>query len=379
VGFQTQVNITPAPAVEGDFASNNPRSSTLAGPGGLVTGPSGVTVGKFAWIEADERTVNSFGTAPNAPDGFVHREQQALITAYLGEESMVIPKGFPVTLTRSGDFWAKNLGPAALTRGATIYAGYADGGIYSSAPAGTSFTASSGSTNTGSLGATFTASAGTPTTELVVTAVTGLISIGDTLSGTGITPGTTVLSQISGTPGGAGTYGLSAANTTAAATITSFGSVMKTTVTTGLISIGDTVSGGAGFPVGATVVSQTSGTTGGAGVYVLSAAGTAYTASAAGVTTFGNVLDVTAVASGTLAPGQPVTGTGITANSSIASQVSGTPGGIGVYTLTLNNTAYVASEAMTTAGGIATLFYAIPTSAGDGAVGSLVKISRDLN
>ena len=376
-GFQTQVNLTPAPAVAGDFASNNPRSVVLAGPGGLVTGPNGVTVGRFAWVEADLLIANNYGSAPNAPDGFVHREQQALITQFLADASNVVPEGFPITLHNGGDFWALNNGPAALTKGAAVYASYADGSIWSSAPSGASVTASIGSTNTGAIGATFTASAGTPDTELVVTAVTGLISIGDTVSGTGITAGTTILSQISGTPGGAGTYGLSASNTTSAATVTSFGNVLNVTATTGLISIGDTVSGGSGFPAAATIVSQVSGTTGGAGVYTLSAPATAYVASATGVTTFGNVMYVTAVGSGTLAIGEPVSGSNVPADAAIASQVSGTPGSTGVYTLTLPATQYVASETVTTTGGIDSGWKAYPTSAGDGAVGSLVKISKN--
>jgi hypothetical protein len=199
--FQTRVNLTQAPAVEGDFASANPRSTVLAGPGGLVSGPSGVVVGKFAWIGPDFRTVDSFATGPVAPDGFVHREQQALITVFLAAATLLIPEGFPVTLHNTGDFWAKNLGPAALTKGATVYAGFADGGIYSSAPAGASATGAIGSTNTGLLGATFTATAGSPDdTQLVVTAVTGLISIGDKLSGTGISAGTTITGRLAVLP-----------------------------------------------------------------------------------------------------------------------------------------------------------------------------------
>lgn len=376
--FQSRVNLNPAPAVEGDFASANPRSVVLAGPGGLVSGPSGVVVGKFAWIGPDFKTVDSFASANAAPDGFVHREQQALITVFLAAASMVIPEGLPVTLHNTGDFWAKNLGPSALTKNATVYAGFADGGIYSAAPAGASATGAVGSTNTASLGATFTATAGSPdTTQLVVTAVTGLISVGDELSGVGISAGTTIVSQLSGTPGGAGTYQLNQANAAAAATVTSFGTVLDVTVNTaGVISIGDTVSGGAGFPVGATIVSQLSGTTGGVGTYKLSAPGTAYTASAAGVTTFGTTLVVSAVASGILFPGSPIaTGTGLV-GLTIESQVSGTPEGVGTYTLFTPAAAYVASEAFTTVGGIDSGWLAAPTEAGDGAVGALVKISK---
>ena len=118
-GFQTQVNLTPAPAVAGDFASANPRASVLAGPGGLVAGVGGVTVGKFAWVQPDGVTVESYGTGTAVPNGFVHRDQQALIQNYLQQSSMNIPVGFPVTLMRQGDFWAVNNGSSASTIGGT--------------------------------------------------------------------------------------------------------------------------------------------------------------------------------------------------------------------------------------------------------------------
>jgi hypothetical protein len=47
----------------------------------------------------------------------------------------------------------------------------------------------------------------------------------------------------------------------------------------------------------------------------------------------GTVLDVTAVTSGTLLTGMTITGTGVTAGTRIVAQVSGTTGGVGVYTV----------------------------------------------
>ncbi|MDD5325892.1 MAG: hypothetical protein PHR71_11405 [Polaromonas sp.] len=370
MGFQRTVNLTPAPAVAGDFASANPRATVLAGPGGLVAGVGGVTVGKFAWVDDDGLTVLSHGTATRAPNGFVHREQQALIQTYLAESGMNIPVGFPVTLHNEGDFWATLTGANAATIGAAIYADYDTGDVTAvAASTGASVTAIMGSTNTGSLGSTFTAT-GTGT-SFAVTALTGYLAVGDEISGTGVVAGTTITAQVSGTTGEAGTYTTSAATTSAAATVTSFGSTIKTTSTTGLISIGETVSGGAGFPVGATVTAQVSGTTGGAGVYTLSDAGSAYVASATGVTTFGNVLNVTAIGSGTLHVGDPVSGTGVPSGAVIASQVSGTTGGVGVYTLDQSATAYAASTTVTAVAGVLTSWKAQSVAA----VGELVKIS----
>lgn len=368
-GFQNLVNLFPAPAVAGDFASANPRATVLAGPGGLVAGVGGVTVGKFAWIQADGKTVQSYATSNAAPDGFVHRDQQALIENYLQTASMLIPQGFPVVLHDQGDFFALVTGSTAPTKNAQVYANFATGDIlFGSAPTGASATGLIGSTNTASLGATFTATAGSPATKLVVTSVTGYIAIGDTASGTGIPVGATIVSQdAGGTPNGAGTYNLSVANTASAATVTSYGSTVKVTATTGLISIGDTISGGSGFPVGATIVANPV-----AGIWTLSAPGTAYTASATGVTTFGNVMDITAVSSGTLNVGDVVSGTGVPSGAAIASQVSGSPGSTGVYTLTLPASAYAASTTITvTAGTSATGWLAKSIVA----VGELVKIS----
>lgn len=371
MGFQTQVNANPAPAVAGDFASSNPRATVLAGPGGLVAGAGGVTVGKFAWVDDDGVTVYNHGTATRAPDGFVHREQQALISQYLAEASNVIPEGFPVVLHNQGDFWAKLAGSNAATRGAAIYADYSNGDVTAVAAApGASVTAAMGSTNTAALGSTFTATGSG--TNLTTSSVTGLISVGDEISGTGVPANTTIVSQTSGTPGGAGVYVTSNACTSSGDTVTSFGTVVLITVTTGLISIGDTVSGGAGFPVGATIVSQTSGTTGGAGVYVISAAGTAYTASATGVTTFGEVMNVTAVGSGTLEVGDAVSGTGIPSGAVVESQVSGTAGGVGIYTLDQRASAYAASTTVTAVGGVLASAWKAESAA---AVGELVKIS----
>ena len=371
--FQTQVNLYNPIGVEGDFASRNPRATALTPNGGaFVAGPNGVTIGNFAWIASDGITVNSYATGAVAPSGFVHRDQQGLLTEYLQAAGMLIPPGFPVTLMVAGDFLDLIVGGSSAVNGSSCYARYSDGALFiGSAPSGTTGTGSIGSTNTAAIGSTSTGTAvsGTPN-QITLSTVTGVVSIGDTVSGTGITAGTTIVAQISGTTGGAGVYELSANNTASAATITTFGKTLVVSATTGLISIGDTVSGGAGFPVGATIVSQVSGTTGGAGTYTLSAPATAYVASAAGVTTFGVVLDVTAV-TGTLAICDAVTGTGVPAGATLASQVSGAVGGVGVYTLDIPATAYAASTALTVVAGILTDFVA--KSAAN--VGQLVQIS----
>lgn len=128
MGFQTSVQMQQASAVEGDFASANPRNSFISGEGNLVAGADGVTIGRFAWVVAP-------GIASNAgiirPAGFAARSGQvgsALITTYLAETSMVIPKGFEVTLHTSGDFYAKNT-VAVAAIGSKVFASTTNGTI----------------------------------------------------------------------------------------------------------------------------------------------------------------------------------------------------------------------------------------------------------
>lgn len=132
MGFQKQVYIEPAAAVAGDFASSNPRSTVLAGPGALVADTAGVTVGRFAWADADGKVTNA---GAGVPTGFVHREQQAVITIWLGEATMAIPEGLGVTLHNLGDFWAAT--KTVATIGQKVFASNTDGTISTGAAGAT--------------------------------------------------------------------------------------------------------------------------------------------------------------------------------------------------------------------------------------------------
>ena len=134
MGFQTTVNLQQAPAVAGDFATANPRASFPAGEGQYVAAAVGVTVGRFAWIDAVTGLVSNTGTGK--PDGFIHREQQALISAYLAEASNVVPQGFPVTVMRTGDYWATAT-VAAAVKGNKVFAKLTDGTVQAGAAGAT--------------------------------------------------------------------------------------------------------------------------------------------------------------------------------------------------------------------------------------------------
>jgi hypothetical protein len=68
--------------------------------------------------------------------------------------------------------------------------------------------------------ASFTGS--TSGTTLTTSSVTGTIAVGDFVIGSGVTGGTYIISQLSGTIGGAGTYAISASQTVASESMTSF-------------------------------------------------------------------------------------------------------------------------------------------------------------
>ena len=120
------------------------------------------------------------------------------------------------------------------------------------------------------------------------------------------------------------------------------GNVLTVTAASGTIVNGGTLSGSG---VTSTVITgQISGTPGGIGNYAVSVAQVA--ASTSITETFGT-LDVT-VTSIVVAPGQTVTGAGVTAATVITQQLSGTTGGIGNYAVNISQT--VGSESLTLEG-----------------------------
>lgn len=261
MGFPRQVNVQAAPAVLGDFCDSNPRATVNASQGALVAGPNGVSVGFFAWVNpADGRSVNNYGSG--LPDGFMHRDQQAIITAYLADDTLLMSPGFPVTLFSAGGFWARNDGTTTSAKGQVPYVNNSTGQIqFGSNWTGASVTASiAADVVTGSISGT----------TLTVTAVTtGQLNVGETITGTNVASGTQIVSQLTGTAGGVGTYQVSgAAQTVASTTITgSYGLMTVTAVSSGTLALGDTLSG-SGVTTGTSIVALGTGT-GGNGTYVV--------------------------------------------------------------------------------------------------------------
>ena len=126
--FQNQVFVNPAQALPGDFISSNPMHYKLSSTGKMVADAAGVTVGKFAILNAD-------GTCTSLPSalqttaapaltrvGFVHREINAQITTFLAESGYTIQPGQPVALFGAGDFFVNaDVVTGSPTRGAAIW------------------------------------------------------------------------------------------------------------------------------------------------------------------------------------------------------------------------------------------------------------------
>jgi hypothetical protein len=303
-GFQSFVNTQPAPAVEGDFCNTNPRFSVDAGPGGLVAGDNGVAVGRFAWLSFEEvdandapAIVNNFGAG--LPDGFVHREQQGLIPGYLQESSMLIPRGFQMSLMARAGLWARNNGNTEALPNMKAFANVVDGTV-SFAPAGSVKNVSV----TGSIAPATAAVTGSINDNiLTLTAVTsGQLVPGATISGAGIAAGTKVVAQLDGVPGGLGDYALNIGEQNVAneAITATYGVLTVTAVASGQLAVGDALSG-SGVTVGTTVTAFGTGI-GGNGTYFVDPTQTV----AAETITVGTAIETAYFARSAGAPGEVV-------------------------------------------------------------------------
>lgn len=271
--FQSQVNAQPAPAVEGDFASANANKySVLAGAGGIIAGASGLYQARFAWldytyVDSDSAPALANNTGSGAPAGFVRRDQQALNTTFLSAATMLMPSGFPATIFNEGDFWVLNSGATQALPGMKVYANYADGKATMAATG----SAATAVVTAAVVASTFSVTGSIAGNVLTVTAVgSGTVVNGATISGTGIATGTKVVSQISGTTGGVGTYAVDIGEQTVASTTVSgtYGTMTVSAVSSGVLGVGDVLTAGTGAVVGTAITQLLTGT-GGTGTYVV--------------------------------------------------------------------------------------------------------------
>jgi hypothetical protein len=272
-GFQTQVQDQPAFAVAGDFASNNPWFSFDAGPGGLVAGAAGVKIGLFAWVyppddpDGTGKIVANSGAGPVA--GFVHRAQQGLITTYLDFAGVTIKPGFQMGIMVGGDFWCVNTGTVEPVPGVSkAFANLADGTVQFAAPGtvigGASATASSVAAET------FSTTASINDDVLTVTAVgSGTVYPGSTIAAAGISAGVQIVKQLTGTPGGIGTYSLNVGDLSiASTTITGTYGLLTIGTATGVFAVGDILTG-SGVVAGTAITANVTGSGGTGGTMVV--------------------------------------------------------------------------------------------------------------
>lgn len=329
-GFQSVVNDVQAPGIEGDFASTNPFASVLAGPGKLVAPAGGLTVGRFFWVGPQGQCSQSFVAGYQI--AFLGRNEQALITEFLGSYTMLVPEGFPIVGFNEGDFWARFV--AGGTVGQNVYADPNDGAPLAGA------TAPSLGAGTASAGSTVTATVVNASTTLNVTAVThGIVNDGDVVAdsttGANIPAGTKIVQQLTGIAGGVGTYEMSAAATAGAVgdtVVTTSSQMLVTAIASGALSIGDAFSG-TDVAAGTAVISQATPFSGVASLATSTA------------------LVVTSVTPGTdlLRKGAVVVMLGVPAGTTISTQTAGVPGGVGTYTLSAASTITQAGVPVTTA------------------------------
>lgn len=274
-GFQTQVYSQPAAAVAGDRASQNPLFSYDAGPGGLIAGDA-LFVGRFAWVtppldpNGTPTIANSRGAG--APAGFLMNVQQALNTTYLSNAGMQVQRGFQCALMIGGDFWIVNDGSTDAVPGQKAFANFADGKA-SFADAGSAPAQGASATGSTVAAKTFSVTGSIQNgDELVVTAVgSGTVVAGATISGTGVNAGTKVLSQVSGTPGGVGTYLVSMAQADVASTTISgtYGELTVGTVTAGNFAVGQTLNATGAVVAGTRITQLLTGTGGSGSTFVV--------------------------------------------------------------------------------------------------------------
>jgi len=248
---------------------------------------------------------------------------------------------------------------------------------------GTQLTLASGTTQLNSTSrqglaaaTTFVANIAANTTLTVTTVLSGVITLGMTITSTGnITSGTYISAFGTGT-GGTGTYTISAnalgtapalsmsggyataASGTSSTTTSGSTTLTIGTLASGVFSVGMGVTG-TGIPLGAYIVSYGTGS-GGAGTYIMSIAATAngtVTVTGAAITAASvtanyvagsTTLTVTAMTSGVLAVGMPISSgvAGLPTGAAIVGFITGA-GGVGTYTINYAATAAATGATIT--------------------------------
>lgn len=288
-GFQSFVNNELPIGVPGDFASTNPRATVVGGPGQYVAPPAGTNCGAFAWFDPNTGIASNY-YKPNAFLGFVHRQNSALITEFLGiATSKIVPGNMVADGFVQGDFFA--IFSAGASVGQKVYADPVTGAATANAT-GDSVSGSATAT-------TVTSSVMTVTTADIVS---GTPAVGQAITG-GTLPEGTYIASSDGTGSGTTLWNLANVNGSAIPNQSSF--------TVDWFGVQETP-----FSVGSAVDAGFSTT------------GVTFAPEATGV---GTVMTVGSAVTGTILVGDWLSGTSVPQNTQVLQQLTGTTGGEGTY------------------------------------------------
>lgn len=244
-------------AFNGLFLTLNPRVPTIQTAQGIASGTvlsfpnDGSSVSTYfspsaAEVNAANVYFLGFDTSTKKPETVLFARYPATVIAAFLRGGPVNTltldqiKALTGTLTVVMDGYTHTASSLNLS-GATSYSAAAaliQAGLNASQPVAASVTGSIAATTasvTGSIAGN----------ALTVTAVaSGVLVPGAILSGTSVAAGTQVSTQLSGTPGGVGTYAVSASQVVPSTTIVvAYGTLTVTAVASGALSIGQTLSG----------------------------------------------------------------------------------------------------------------------------------------
>lgn len=127
MALQKQVNIAIGLGVKGDFASQNPYHTLLAGRTQFRVGATPVLIGQFAEVDTTTGLATS-AVSGTKPFGFVGRQSNnAIITQWMSSSSMQLQSGYEITLYDGGDFYIQ-IADATVV-GQNVFASTTDGSI----------------------------------------------------------------------------------------------------------------------------------------------------------------------------------------------------------------------------------------------------------
>lgn len=234
-----------------DLTGNVTPNTAITGLGTGTGGTGTYTVGTSQTVASEAMTSEAAPTATAVPkariNSTIYGIQYVPSIAALGAWAQVVSVGIGSANTPDavvvGYISGNTLTVTSVTSGALVVgdALFDASGLI---PAGTYITVfGSGSGGTGTYtinnpvtaGATFTGSGSG--TNLTASAVTGTIAVGNLLVGTGVPGGTTIVSQSSGTPGGAGVYVTSNVTTASAAAISANESITAASADQTLVQV----------------------------------------------------------------------------------------------------------------------------------------------